>query len=73
MDPARELAQLGEPGRQLLGHLLDQRDRLRLVAHARLQHAQVERQADQLLLRAVVQVALEPAARGVGRIDDAHA
>ena len=34
---------------------------------------QVERQRDQPLLRAVVQVALEPAARGVAGLDDARA
>ena len=44
-----------------------------LAAHARLEQAQVEREADELLLGAVVEVALEPAARGVGGLDDAHA
>ena len=37
------------------------------------QQAQLDREADQALLRAVVQVALELAARGVGRLDDPRA
>src|SRR5262249_13803463 len=39
----------------------------------RAQHPQLEREADELLLRAVVQVALDPPARGVARLDDALA
>ena len=40
------------------------------VAEPRLQHPQVEREADELLLRAVVQVALDPPAGVVGGLDD---
>ena len=40
------------------------------VAQARLEHPQVQRERDELLLRAVVQVALDPPARVVGRLDD---
>ena len=72
MDAARELAQLVEGD----GELLDQRvdlAALRRVLQLRLEHPQVERQADEVLLRAVVQVALDPAARGVARLDDPHA
>ena len=40
------------------------------VAEPRLQHPQVERERHELLLGAVVQVALDPAARVVGGLDD---
>ena len=40
------------------------------VAEPRLEHPQVEREADELLLGAVVEVALDPPARVVGGLDD---
>ena len=45
----------------------------RRCSAARLEHPQVEGQGDELLLRAVVEVALDLAAGGVGGLDDAHA
>ena len=71
MDAAGELAQLAERDRELLGQPVDERLGVG-VAHARLQEPQVEREADELLLGAVVEVALEAPARGVGRLHDAH-
>ena len=65
MDAARELAQLRQRARQPLRQLVDRR-----VLQPRLEHPQVQRERDELLLRAVVQVALDPAPRGVaGRHD----
>src|SRR6266513_2919985 len=58
MDAARELAQLRERLRELL---------------LRLREPQGEREGDEPLLRAVVEVALEPAAFRVRRLDDARA
>ena len=46
---------------------------LRVLVDPRPRHAHLERQRDEPLLRAVVQVALDLAARGVGRLDDARA
>ena len=40
------------------------------VLHARLEHPQLERERHELLLRAVVQVALDPPARGVAGLHD---
>ena len=40
------------------------------VLQARLEHPQVERERDELLLRAVVEVALDPPPRRVARLDD---
>ena len=47
------------------GQLVDLR-----VLQPRLEHPQVEREADELLLGAVVEVALDPPPRGVARLDD---
>ena len=71
MDPARELAQLvgGEP--QLLAHA---RRAARGVGLERgLEHLEVEPDREQAVLGAVVEVALEPAARLVGGGDDPRA
>ena len=69
MDAARELAQLRERDRELLADLVDGA-REPAVRQPRLEHPQVEREADELLLGAVVQVALDPPARVVGGLDD---
>ena len=69
MDAARELAQLGERDRELLADLVDRAGEPG-VDQPRLEHPQVERERDELLLGAVVQVALDPAARVVGGLDD---
>ena len=71
MDAARELAQLGCRRRQVRDRLVEQRARecgvgLELPAC----EPQRERQADEVLLRAVVEVALEPAPGVVARGDD---
>ena len=72
VDAARELAQLGERDGELVGELLDHRHEVG-VLHPRAQQPQVERERDELLLGAVVQVALQPPARGVGGLHDAGA
>ena len=69
MDAARELAQLGERHRELLADLVDGA-REPAVAEPRLEHPQVQRERDELLLGAVVEVALDPPARVVGGLDD---
>ena len=45
----------------------------RILLQRRADHAQVERQRDEPLLRAVVQVALEPPALGIADLDDPRA
>ena len=61
-----------ERGGQPLGEPVDQRRRPRDRDRER-RSAQLERERDELLLGAVVEVALDPPARGVGRLDDAQA
>jgi len=66
----RQIAQLGKRSRESrpqLGHL---RGELRVVGDASLQHAQLKLEQNQLLLRAVVQVALDAATLGICRRDD---
>ena len=58
---------------ELVGELVDERLGLACRAAARLQQPQVERERHELLLGAVVEVALDAPARGVGGLDDAHA
>ena len=70
MDAARELAQLRERDGELVAELVDGGGRLRVVAQPRAQQPQVERERDELLLGAVVQVALDLAAGVVGGLDD---
>jgi hypothetical protein len=72
MDAARELAQLGERHPELLGQVVHHGGRLG-VAQASLEQPQVEGERDELLLGPVVQVALDPPARGVPGLHDAHA
>jgi hypothetical protein len=71
VDAAGQLAQLFERALQPLGELVDERPGVRVV-DARLEQPQLEGERDELLLRAVVQVALDAAARLVGRRDDAQ-
>ena len=74
VDAARQLAQLGGRGGQVVDRLVEQLAAERRVASAlRARQPQRQRQADEALLRAVVQVALEPRARRVGGVDDAGA
>ena len=71
MDPARELAQLGERHRELLarvGHELLRRRRV--LVDLVLDQPQLHRQRDEPLLRAVVEVALEPPPLVVAGGDD---
>ena len=74
MDPARELAQLLERLRELVAggrhELLRQR---RVGVDAALDHPQLERDGDEPLLCAVVEVALQPPPFGVAGGDDALA
>ena len=74
MDPAGQLAQLVEALGELVLRLREQlAGGGRVLAQRRLDQAQVERDGDQPLLRAVVQVALQPPALGVAGLDDARA
>jgi hypothetical protein len=71
MDPARELAELGQrPGELLLGGVEPRRE-LDVAARigASASHPQVQGQGHEPLLRAVVQVAFEPPPRLVLRGD----
>ena len=68
MDAAGELAQLGQRGRQSLRQVVDRR-----ILQPHPQHAQLQRERDELLLGAVVQVALDPAARRVAGLHDPQA
>jgi hypothetical protein len=73
VDAPRELTQLARGGGELVGRLVEQPGRfLRLALNARARQPQVERQADEPLLGPVVEVALEPPARLVGRLHDAR-
>ncbi len=73
MDPLRQLAQLGERLGQILG---GERDQLLGLARRRrdlgLDEPQPDRDRDEPLLGAVVQVALDAAALGVAGLDDAQ-
>ena len=67
MQAARQLAQLGERLLELVGGAAQQRDRRVRVAEALLEHAQLHRERDEPLLRAVVEVALQAPALGHAR------
>ncbi len=73
MNSVRELAKLGDRSAQLgLGLVEAPREFLVLIGfELRPQEAQREREPDQTLLGAVVEVAFQPAALGVARFDDA--
>ena len=74
MDPACELSQLLQRLGELVDGRADQLLRERWVfADAALDHPQLQRDRDESLLRAVVQVALEPAPLCVAGGDDALA
>ena len=71
MDAARQLAQLRERQRRARrSRVVTQLLRRRVVADAALEQPQLQRDRDEPLLRAVVQVALEPPALGVAGRDD---
>ena len=70
MQPAGQVAQLLESRRQVLLRRIDRiAGHSRLSLQLRLRDPQVERDRDQSLLRAVVQVPLEPPALRVARPD----
>ena len=72
MQAARQLAQLGCRLTELTGHLLHELSRLGGVGlELCARQPQVERQRDQPLLGAIVEVALDPQPLGVGGGDDA--
>ena len=74
MDAARELAQLLEREGELLARAGEDLGRRRRVGvELRLREAQRERERDEPLLRAVVEVALELPARVVAGRDDPRA
>ena len=74
MQSARELAQLVQRLGELVARLRRELLRLgRVAADPVLQHPQLQRDGDEALLRAVVEVALEPPALGVPGLDDPRA
>ena len=72
VQPAGELAQLGQRLLELVRGAAQQRHRGVGVAELLLEHPQLDGERDQPLLRAVVQVALQPPALGHARLEDAH-
>ena len=71
MEPARELAQLLEPGVELAGGVLHQLGRLLpVLVELCLRDAEQQRRRDEPLLGAVVEVALEPPPLLVAGPDD---
>src|SRR4051794_12636145 len=73
VDPARELAQLGEAYLQLVGGTREQVLQVRVGGGARPGTAEQQRQRDEARLRAVVEVALEAPALRVAGLDEAGA
>ena len=74
MDPASELTELLQTERELVARPREQLRRgCRVVGKPRLGEAKAERERDQALLRAVVEVPLEPPPLGVAGLDDARA
>ena len=74
MDPARELAELFERLRKLVRGLAEETIRLLgVVLDARLREAEHERERDEPLLGAVMEVALEAAPLDVAGLDQAGA
>jgi hypothetical protein len=74
MDAAGQVAQLLQREAGLLPRLAHELGCLGIArGRALLGHAQVERQGDEALLRAIVEVALDPPALRVRRLDDAGA
>jgi len=71
MDAASELAEFGDGLFQVGGRLIERPDKLRIGGSPFTQHGQREHKRHEPLLRAVMQVALNPAALPVPRLDDA--
>jgi hypothetical protein len=69
MDPAGELAQLGQALLELLDRGVEQLRRLCVGLRRRAGEPERQRERDEMLLGAVVEVALDPAARRVPRGD----
>ena len=73
VDAVRELAQLAERRLDVAAQLLEHRlDGLRIGLHELAGQADLDRERDEVLLRAVVEVALDPAPGLVGGSDDAQ-
>ena len=74
MDPEGDLAEVIDRGRQAADDTAELASvLLELLRHRRLRRAQREREPDELLLRPIVQVALDPAPGRVGRGHDSCA
>ena len=67
MDPPREIAELLQGLAELAPCSVDRALGLRVALEALLEEAELERERDESLLRAVVQVALDPTAFGASR------
>ena len=73
MDAVGQLAQLGRGRGEPLADALEEGDGgVRVALGARARQADLERERHEVLLRAVVQVALDAPARRVGGLDDAR-
>ena len=70
MKAAGDLAQLGERVRDLAASPVDAGPDFRIVAQPRTEHAEIEGERDQPLLRTVVEVALEQLPLSLCRLDD---
>ena len=73
MEAVRHVPQLGEGGADLLARVVQPSHRRGVRAQPAFQKCELERQRDESLLRPVVQVALQPLALGLSRLDDAGA
>ena len=72
VEAARELAELLERELEVVADAVEHRSGgRRVVVQGFLGHAQVQREGDEALLGAVVEVALESSSLGVGGVDDA--
>ena len=69
MEAARHRPKLVERDCDLLSRLVESRTGIGIAGHLLLQQAQLERERDQTLLRAVVQIALQPLALTLPRLD----
>src|SRR6266516_5276728 len=69
MQAARDGAKLVERDRDLAPRLVEPRARVAVAGHLFLQQAQLERERDQPLLGSIMQIALQPLALTLPRLD----